>query len=98
MYTVQLFLEGTRSKFWPDCQVVVGFSQILHYCSNRLVPRTSILRWAGYVVGLRMGDGLFACKVLMGKREGKSPFGKPRCKWEDNIKTDLRQEREHGLD
>jgi hypothetical protein len=30
-----------------------------------------------------------ACKILVGKREGKIPLGRPRRKWEDNIKMDL---------
>jgi hypothetical protein len=28
--------------------------------------------------------------ILVGKPEGKRPFGKPRCSWEDNISNDLR--------
>jgi len=32
---------------------------------------------------------------FMGKPEGKTPLGRPRCRWEDNIKMDL-QEREWG--
>ena len=28
-------------------------------------------------------------RVLMGKPEGKRPLGRPRCRWEDNIKMDL---------
>jgi hypothetical protein len=27
--------------------------------------------------------------VLIGKPEGRRPLGKPRCRWEDNIKIDL---------
>ena len=34
-------------------------------------------------------------KVLVGKPEGKRPFGRPRCRWEDNIQMDL-QEVERG--
>jgi hypothetical protein len=30
-----------------------------------------------------------AYKVLVGKPEGKRPLGRPRCRWEDNIKMDL---------
>jgi hypothetical protein len=30
-----------------------------------------------------------AYKILVEKPEGKRPFGKPRCKWEANIKMDL---------
>ena len=29
--------------------------------------------------------------VLVGKPEGKKPLGRPRRRWEDNIKTDLRE-------
>ena len=30
-------------------------------------------------------------KVLVGKPEGKRPLGRPRCRWEDNIKMDLEE-------
>jgi hypothetical protein len=33
-----------------------------------------------------------AYKVFMGKPEGKRPLGRPRCRWEDNIKMDRRQD------
>jgi hypothetical protein len=31
-----------------------------------------------------------ACILSVGKPEGKKPLGKPRCRWEDNIKTNLK--------
>jgi hypothetical protein len=37
----------------------------------------------------RMGEGRGAYRVLVGKSEGKRPLGRPRRRWEDNIKTDL---------
>ena len=37
----------------------------------------------------RMGEGRGAHRVLVGKREGKRPLGRPRRRWEDNIKMDL---------
>jgi len=30
-------------------------------------------------------------RVLVGKPEGKGPLGRPRCRWEDNIKMDLQE-------
>jgi hypothetical protein len=51
------------------------------------------LRWAGHVVC--MGEGRCVYRVLVGKSEGKRPLERPRCRWEDNIKMDLR---EIGLD
>jgi len=38
-----------------------------------------------------MGDGRGVHRVLVGKPEGKRPFGGPRRRWEDNIKMDLRE-------
>jgi hypothetical protein len=41
------------------------------------------------VVLSRMGNGRGACKVLMGKAEGKGRLGKRRRRWEGNINIDL---------
>ena len=46
-----------------------------------------ILRWAGHVA--RMEEGRGAHKVLVGRPEGKRPLGRPRRRWDDNIKMDL---------
>jgi hypothetical protein len=37
-----------------------------------------------------MGEMRNACRILVGKPEGKRPLGRPRRKWVCNIKTDLR--------
>ena len=39
-----------------------------------------------------MGDSRNVYRVLVGKPEGKRPLGRPRHRWEDNIKTDLKEE------
>jgi hypothetical protein len=39
----------------------------------------------------RIGEGGGACRVLVRRPEGKRPLGRPRRKWEDNIKMDLRE-------
>jgi hypothetical protein len=39
----------------------------------------------------RMGEKRNAYRLLLGKPEGRRPVGKPRCRWEDNIKPDLRE-------
>ena len=39
----------------------------------------------------RMEEGKGVHKVLVGKPEGKRPLGRPRCRWEDNIKMDLEE-------
>ena len=40
---------------------------------------------------VRMGDGRGVHRVLIGKPEGKRPLGRPRRRWEDNIKMDFRE-------
>jgi hypothetical protein len=45
------------------------------------------MRWAGHVA--RMGEVRGVYRVLVGRPEGKRPLGRPRHRWEDNIKTDL---------
>jgi hypothetical protein len=42
-------------------------------------------------VGARMGEGRDVHRVLVGKPEGKRPLGRPRRRWEDNIKRDLQE-------
>ena len=39
----------------------------------------------------RMGEGRVLHRVLVGKPEGKRPLGRPRRRWEDNIKMDLQE-------
>ncbi|KAJ4435738.1 hypothetical protein ANN_18355 [Periplaneta americana] len=46
------------------------------------------LRWAGHVA--RMGESRNAYRMLVGRPDGKRPLGRPRRRWEDNIKMDLR--------
>jgi hypothetical protein len=36
-------------------------------------------------------DGRGVYRVLVGRPEGKKPLGRPRCRWHDNIKMDLRE-------
>jgi len=39
----------------------------------------------------RMAEGRRVYRVLVGKPEGKRPLGRPRRRWEDNIKKDLQE-------
>jgi hypothetical protein len=54
------------------------------------------MRWAGHVA--RMGEKRNAYRILVGKPEGKRPPGRPRRRWVDNIKIDLREIRWDGMD
>jgi hypothetical protein len=54
------------------------------------------VRWAGHVA--RMGEKRNTCRILVGKPEGKRPLGRPRRRWVDNIKMDLREIGWDGVD
>jgi hypothetical protein len=51
------------------------------------VIKSRRLRWAEHVAGMGESRGMY--RVLVGKPEGKRPLGRPRHRWEDNIKMDL---------
>jgi hypothetical protein len=47
------------------------------------------MKWEGHVA--RMGEERKVFKVLVGKPEGKRPLGRPRRRWKDRIRMDLRE-------
>ena len=59
------------------------------YCSPNIVRviKSRRLRRTGHVA--RMEEGRSAFKMLTGKPTGKIPLGRPRRRWEDNIRMDL---------
>jgi hypothetical protein len=87
-----------RRKFWPKRDEVTGEWRRLHnkelyatYSSPNIIQVTKSrrLRWAGHVT--RMGERRGAYRALVGKPEGRRPLGRPRHRWENNIKMDLRE-------
>jgi len=88
-----------RRIFWPKRDAVTGEWRKLHneelndlYSSPSIVRviKSRRIRWAGPVVS--MGESRGVCRVLVGKPEGKRPLGRPRRRWEDNIRIDLQEE------
>ena len=53
------------------------------------VIKSRRLRWAGHVA--RMEEGMSAFNILTGKPAGKIYLGRPRSRWEDNIRMDLEE-------
>jgi hypothetical protein len=53
------------------------------------VIKSRRMRWAGHVAHMAEGRGVY--RVLVGWPEGKRPLGRPRHRWEDNIKMDFRE-------
>jgi hypothetical protein len=59
------------------------------YSSSNIVRVIKLrrMRWAGHVA--RMGEGRGVYRVLVGRPEGEMPLGRPKRRWEDNIKMDF---------
>jgi hypothetical protein len=85
-----------RRIFGPKRDEVTGGWRKLHNEElHSLYSTPSIIRvinarrmkWAGQVVC--MGEVRGACNILVGRPEGRRPLGRPRCRWENNIKMDL---------
>jgi hypothetical protein len=47
------------------------------------------MKWTGHVAHMEDGRGVY--RVLVGRPEGKRPLEKPKRRWEDNTKLDLRE-------
>ena len=84
-----------RRIFGPRRDEVTGEWRRLHneelndlYPSPALVRviKSRRMRWAGHVA--RMGEERGVCRVLVGKPEGRTPLGRPRHRWVDNIRMD----------
>jgi hypothetical protein len=87
-----------RGIFGPKRDEVTGEWRKLHngqlhnlYPSPDIIRqiKSSRMRWAR--LGACMGEGRDVYRVLVGKPEGKRPLGRPRLRWEDGIKMDLRE-------
>ena len=91
-------LGSVRNVFGPKRDEVTGEWRKLHkeelndlYSLPNIVQvvKSRRTRWAGHVA--RMGEDRGEHRVLVGKPEGKRPLGRPKRRWEDNIKMDLQE-------
>jgi hypothetical protein len=94
-----------RRIFGPKRDEVTGGWGKLHneelnglYSSPSIVRviKARRMRWTGHVP--RMGEVRGAYNILIRRPEGRRPLGRPRRRWEDNIKMDLRQIRFWDVD
>ena len=75
---------------------VTKFNDLYSSTNIVLVIKSKRMRWAGNVA--RMGERRGIYRVLVGKPEGKRSPGRPRRRWEDNIKIDLKEVGCGGMD
>jgi hypothetical protein len=68
------------------------------YCSPNIVwvIKSRRIRWAEHVAC--RGEKEDTCWVLVGKLEGKRPFGIHKCRWKDTVKIDLQEIGYGGMD
>jgi hypothetical protein len=94
-----------RKIFGPKRDEVTGEWKRLHnedlynlYSSPTIIRVIKLrrMRWMGHVA--RMGEGRGANRILEGRHEGRRPLGRPRLRWEDNIKMDLQEVGWGGMD
>jgi hypothetical protein len=94
-----------RKIFGPKREeVIIGWRRMhdeaLHnlYCSPSIIRIIKLrkMRWTGHVA--RMGERRNAYRIFVGKPEEKGQLGRPRRRWEDNIRMDLRKIRWGGMD
>ena len=93
-----------RRIFGPKRDEVTGEWRKLHneyvdlYSSPNIlrVIKSRRMRWVGHEAP--MGEGRCAYRILVGTPEGKRPLGRPRRKWQDNIKKDLQEVGCAGMD
>jgi hypothetical protein len=94
-----------RGIFGAKRDVVTGKWRKLHneelkdlYCSSNFVRviKSRRMRWVGHVACMGERRGVY--RVLKGKPEGKRSLGKPKRRWEDNIKVDLQEVGCGGMD
>jgi hypothetical protein len=88
--------RGLRRIFGPKRDEATGEWRRLHnkepndlYSSPNIIQviKSRRMRWVGHVA--RMGQKTGASRILVGRPEGRQPLGRPRHRWEDNIKMDL---------
>jgi hypothetical protein len=77
-----------RDEVTGDCRKL--HNETLHnlYSSPNIIRIIKSRRWAGHVA--RMGEKRNAYRISVGKPEEKRPLGRPRHRWVDNIKINLR--------
>jgi hypothetical protein len=87
-----------RRIFRPERDEVTGDWRKMHnwelhnlYSSPYIIRqiKSRRMRWAGHVACMRERRNVY--RVLMGKPKGKRPLERPRRRWEDGLKMDLRE-------
>jgi hypothetical protein len=91
-------LGPKRDKVTGKCRILYNEELKDLYCSPNIIWVTKSRRMRCVEHVACMGERRGAHRVLVGKPEGQRPLGRPRCRWEDNIKIDLQEVGYGGMD
>jgi hypothetical protein len=95
---VRVFEKRVLRIFGSKQEEVAGGWRRLHseelhnlYASSNIVMliKSRRMRWLGHVAHMKHMRNAY--RILIGKTERKRPLGRPRRRWEDNIRMDLRE-------
>ncbi|KAJ4444094.1 hypothetical protein ANN_05883 [Periplaneta americana] len=90
-----LYLWGHLNPLFTQHQLItlkfcdIMMNKVANESQEQMEFLNRRLRWTGHVA--RKGESRNAYRVLVGRPVGKRPLGRPRRRWEDNIKMDLRE-------
>jgi len=98
--------QGEEINFREEDLTMTVIASVMYYNVMRNLMVSSLhtlrviksrkIRWAGHVA--RLGEKRGVYRILVGKPEGKRQLGRPRRRWEDNIKMDLHEVGCRGVD
>jgi len=93
-------MQSLENKHVVVSKIIIIHNEELNdlYASPNFVGAIKLrrMRWAGHVARMEEWRGVY--RVLVGKPEGKRPLERPRRRWNDNIKKDLKQVECGGMD
>ena len=82
------YIQNKFAALYFDSHRIFKELSDLYFLPNIVrVVKSRRMRWAGHVAP--MGERRGVHRVLVGKPEGQRPLGRPRRRWEDNIKMEL---------
>ena len=81
--------HGPEANIWAKRYENYEWRMLHNYKFHSFKFSLIVVRWAEHVA--RMEEGRSAFKILTGKPTGKRPLGRPRRRWEDNIRMDLEE-------
>jgi hypothetical protein len=86
-----LRIFGPKREEDGSCRKLHNDELHSQYSSPNIVRviKSRRMRWAGHVARMWEGRGVY--RVLVGRPEGKRLLGRPKQRWEDNIKLDIRE-------